>query len=545
MSTTKAVPAKVIKPGSRAAPATVVQAAALPFPDLVDLVVERIGVPADIYAVAATLESEGIRDLDARERFGSADVFDLAEDVFGAALQKVVEEQVIERDEPSILHGLKRFGHFYSRGVLFALPIVLQLTTVILVQVREDYTDAKATAVMIGSILSFFATGGFSQAIGRLGSTYTSRSAYHLTRRVVISVIVLGMLAALVTAGLWVIVAFTLEPFPQAVSMSALRYELLLSWLWLSLAVLYMLERRILVVAMVAIWLGVFSILLEFGGQSVETSQLVGYGVAAAIASVISVVELRRLEAGTPASARSERLPRWPVLFVGTAPYFVYGLLYFGLLFGDRVIGWSADPPDGFLFYFRRSYELGLDWAIVSLVLTVAALEYTIHELGALIEPTQKRFTGSRLREHNRAFMRFYLRQVALFAIVGTASGAATYAIVAKAHIFDGIPALHILVEDNETVRVFFIAVFAYGALAFGLMNAVVLFFLSRPRAPIFGLVAGGIATVVAGGIASRAIAPWGSAYGLLAGSIAFALVTGIATVRVVRRMDYFYYAAY
>lgn len=545
MTTTKAIPAQVVKPAVKAAPSKVVQAATLPFPELVDLVVERIGVPVDVYAVAATLESEGIRDLDARERFGSADVFDLAEDVFGVALQKIVEEQVPEKHAPSFWAGAKRFGHFYSRGVLFALPIVLQLTTVILVQVREDYTDAKATAVMLGSILSFFATGGFAQAIGRLGSTYTSRSAYHLTRRVVLSVIVLGLFATLAIAGIWIAVAFTLDPFPHAVSLSALRYELLLSWLWLSLAVLYMLERRLLIVAMVATWLGVFAVLLEFGGQSVETSQLVGYAVAAAIASVISLLELRRLEAGTPASARSERLPRWPVLFVGTAPYFVYGLLYFGLLFGDRVIGWSADPPPGFLFYFRRSYELGLDWAIVSLVLTVAALEYTIHELGALIEPTQKRFTGSRLREHNRAFVRFYLRQVVLFAIVGTASGGAVYGIVAKARIFDGIPALHILVEDKETVHVFLIAVFAYGALAFGLMNAVVLFFLSRPRAPIAGLVAGGIATIVVGGLASRLIAPWGSVYGLLAGTAAFALVTCIATVRVVRRMDYFYYAAY
>ena len=99
---TKAAPAQVARPAARPAPKRVVRAAALPFPELVDLVVERIGVPVDVYAVAATLESEGIRDLDARERFGSADVFDLAEDVYGAALQKVVETPV-EPDRKSVV----------------------------------------------------------------------------------------------------------------------------------------------------------------------------------------------------------------------------------------------------------------------------------------------------------------------------------------------------------------------------------------------------------------------------------------------------------
>ena len=544
MSTTIA-PAAATQAGARPVAVQAVQAASLPFPALVDLIVERLGVPVAIYAVAAALESEGIRDIDARERFGNADVFDLAEDVYGAALQQIVERPVERPETQRPWRSVLRFLHFYVRGVLFALPIVLQLVTIVLVQVRSEFTDGQATAVMLGSILSFCATGGFSQAIGRLGSTYSSRGAYHLTRIVVLRIIGLGLAASVAVAAIWLIVAFTLAPFPRSVALTAVEYELMLSWLWLSLSVLYMLERRTLVVSMVALWLGVFAALITLGGQSVEVSQLSGYGAAALVATVLARAQLRRLAAATPPAAHTERLPRRPILLAGTAPYFVYGILYFGLLFGDRLIGWSARPPGGFLVYFHRSYELGLDWALVSLVLTIAALEYTIHELSALLQPTQRRFTASRLLEHNGAFVRFYVRQVAVFVVVALLSGAATYAIVAQASVFDGIPAIHDLVTQRETVRVFLVAVVAYGLLAFGLMNAVVLFFLSRPRAPLWGLAAGLVATVVVGGVASRAIAPWTSCFGLLAGTAAFALATSVATVRVVRRMDYYYYAAY
>ena len=535
-------PATVPRPGPRPVVSEAVQAASLSFSELVDLIVARNGVPVDSYGVAAALESEGIRDVDARERFGSIDVFDLAEDVYGAALQKIVETPIVRPSELTAWSKLVRFLRFYARGVLFALPIVLQLTTVILVQVRTELTDAQATAVMLGSILSFAATGGFSQAIGRLGSTDKSRTAYHLTRIVVLRIISIGLLSSLALGALVAIVGFTLAPFPHSVVETALAYQLLLSWLWLSLSVLYMLERRTLVVAMVALWLGVFTLLITVAGTGVVVSQLAGYAVAALVATAIARVDLKRFAATTPPAARSETLPRWPILFVGTAPYFVYGILYFGLLFTDRIVGWSAGAPDGFLFYFHRRYELGLDWA---LVLTVAALESTIHEFGALLEPTQRRFTAARLREHNRAFFRFYLKQVAIFVAIALLSGFATYGIVARAGVLDHIPALHVLVEQRETVRVFQVAVLAYALLAFALMNAVVLFFLSRPKAPLWGLGLGLVATIVVGTVASRTIAPWTSCFGLLAGTGVFALITCFTTVRVVRRMDFFYYAAY
>lgn len=537
-------------PAGKRQPLEARSAATLEFHELVELVLERTGVPIDEFAVAAALESEGLRDMDATARFGNADVFDLAQDVYASALDRIARgeapDRLIEQDdieEPE--HPLRRFLRFYSRGLFFALPIVLQIGTVVGIRISHGFTDGEATAVMIGSILSFLATGGFSQAIGRLGSTYTSRNAFHLARHLVLRMIVFGMIAAVVFGVVWIVIQVTLHPFPLRIALIALEYHLVLSWLWLSLAVLYMLEKRILVVSMAALWLAIFAVLAGGFGLSVEVAQLPGYAAAATIAAVAGRRLLRRLELTTPASARQERLPRTPILIYGTVPYFIYGVLYFLLLFADRIIGWSTDPPHGYLFYFSRQYELGLDWALISLVLTVAVLEYTIHEFSSVVQPIQRRFTSASLRAHNRAFVLFYVRQVLLFALVAVVSGVGVYWAMRWLGAPGRLPRIGGLFSDWTTVHVFFVGVVAYTLLALGLMNAVILFFLSRPRAALIGLVVGLAAGVAVGYAASRAEDAWFSAFGLLTGTGAFALCTMVAGIRAVRNMDYYYYSAY
>ena len=541
-------PAATVTSAAATVVAAGVSAASLSIEELVELVLERTGEPIDAFGVAATLESEGLRDVDARERFARADVFDLADDVFGACLQRLAERPPALSDGPLVTHGeppVRRFFRFYGRGVFFALPILLQVATVVAIRLNHSFTDAEATGVMIGSILSFAATGGFSQAIGRLGTTYTSRFAYHLARDITLRLVRLGIVAAFVVGALWWVAALVFHPFPEEVALIGLGYHLVLSWLWLALSVLYMLERRLLVIGMVVVWLTVFGVLAAVVGVPIEVAQLVGYAAAATIATVVGRNELRRLVLQTPPLAEQERLPRTTVLVYMTAPYFVYGVLYFAMLFADRLIGWSAAPPPSYLVYFERSYELGLDWALVSLVLTVAMLEYTIHEFSAILQPVQRRYAAHSVREHNRFFQRFYRRQLVLFAGIALVSGVATYWAVDGLRSIGSLPAIDGFFASADTIKVFLVAVVAYTLLGFGLMNAVVLFFLSRPRGATRGLALGLVVTVVIGVAASRAFSQWTSAVGLLAGAAAFAAVTAVAAARVVRRMDYFYYSAY
>ena len=113
-----------------------------------------------------------------------------------------------------------------------------------------------------------------------------------------------------------------------------------------------------------------------------------------------------------PDKYKLSRLPR-PAVFVHIVkPFLAYGTLYFTFLFTDRMVGWTAsDAPLPLFLWFRTSYELGMDWALIALVFTIAVLEYTIHEFGRVIIPYQQFFLGAAYEEHNRHFTTFYRRQ--------------------------------------------------------------------------------------------------------------------------------------
>lgn len=100
--------------------------------ELVDFVIEQTGRPLDRWAVAATLESGGIRDVDARERYGRRDVFDLADDVYFRSLQVVSPD----RSPPERAVARRRraavFAGKYLTGGFFFIPLSLQLGSLLL-----------------------------------------------------------------------------------------------------------------------------------------------------------------------------------------------------------------------------------------------------------------------------------------------------------------------------------------------------------------------------------------------------------------------------
>lgn len=50
--------------------------------DLSSFVMQTIGMPVDLCAVAVLLETNGVRDTDVRAAFGKKDVFELADEIY-------------------------------------------------------------------------------------------------------------------------------------------------------------------------------------------------------------------------------------------------------------------------------------------------------------------------------------------------------------------------------------------------------------------------------------------------------------------------------
>lgn len=321
-------------------------------------------------------------------------------------------------------------------------------------------------------------------------------------------------------------------------------------------------ERRVAVLAVIVGWTALLFCLLDLTGLGIYAAQWSAIGLGIVASAVWGAIGLRRLAADTPKELERARLPRPRTLVALTAPFFIYGFLYFCLLFLDQLVAWSADGTPGFPIFFRRAYELGLNWALLSLLLTVALLDAVVHSFARLVIPTQKRFLARDVPRHNRFSERFYAKQLALFTLVALASGAVTYEGILLLRrleengtigtAFGGriLPSgpngpLEAFFADPITTKVFFWAALGYALLVWGLMNAAVLFYLSCPGLVLRALIPAIAVDLAVGLTLSRTTEYWTAVIGLAAGGLVFAFLTTRSAIHVLREFDYYYYYYY
>jgi hypothetical protein len=518
-----------------------------PVEDLVEGVFETIGAPVDAFGVAATLESHGLRDLDAAERYGRRDVFELAREVYVLARERrPVEATWAQRPHvPRV--PVRVFVGAYLQGAFSFLPLLLQVVFLTTLGYSQwgwvHFTLAQASTVALAAGLSMILTGAFVQVLGAIGPRFADAGKHILARRVVLGILAAGMACAGGAGGALVALAVATGLYSAHAMGVAIVYELLMSALWLLNGALYMLRRHhVMLISMVASTV-LTGLVLGFTRWGIYAAHWLGLalGVAIELAWVLAV--LGRRARGTSAEMRLARMTRRLLLAERSSPFAVYGLAYFGLLLLDRALAWSAGRHP-LPLWFNVPYELGLDIALFAAALGLAFLECTIHAFTRLAWPRQDRFSALSCDLHNRWFVGFYLRQLLAVAALVLAGAVAMVGLLSAAHGILHSPSLAHLYHDAVTRRVFAFGVLGYGLLALGIANCGLLFVLGRPWLPVRAVLAGVGADLLAGLLLSRMVGFSYAAGGLVAGAGVYAAVSGWYAARALRRADYYLYAA-
>lgn len=519
--------------------------------ELVDFVLDLAEIPMSWWAVAALLESRGLRDVDAIERYGKRSIFDLAQTVFDASMTALAEQEKEEAlpPPPSKLQLVKDFIRFYAKGTVFALPMAGQIAAILVLRYSLwawlDFSVMQASLVAIGTIGSFVVSGGLVQALGREGTFYKGQQNPILLERICI---VLGRLG-LIATGVVAVGAFvlnTLLPYFSAWEFAiAAMYFLLLTPLWLMLAVLYMLSDNVAILLSTLIGTGAVHIVMLLGG-GIHLGHAVGLVVATAAAVGWGWFRIKRMKKAAEKKHHLAKIPRPAVLSYIIEPFLIYGTLYFSLLFVDRVIGWSASEYRlPVVIWFRTAYELGMDWALLSLVFTFAVLEYTVNQFNRIIIPVQQSIEARKYEEHNRQFMRFYIRQNILLAVVGIASIFVTYFAVMQLARFDHVQEIRDFFASPITYFTYWSAAVGYLLLAFALLNGLFFFSLAKPRIVVRCIAWALVTDVVVGFVLSRAVSYEYAVFGLVAGCGVFAVLMFRRALTMFRNLDYYYYSAF
>lgn len=511
--------------------------------DLARMIVADTGAPIDAWAVAALLESRGIRDLDAREHYGDPDVFGLARRVHALA----PAGRAGGAPEAPAQRAALPVGRLLVRGGFFVASLVIQLVGLGLLGYTQwaslDFTRAQASTVAVAAAASFLVTAGFGGALGYLAPYFSEPRQFHLMRRVTLLVLALALAAIAAGALALALIGTYAVAWPAGSLRSGLVYYALFGGSTVGVSLLYVLRRYVAMLGTSAIGIVVAALAHEGFGASIEHAQWAGIAASVGLAVAVGLRGLARLAARTGGDARFARLPRPWTLVRLAAPHFAFSTLYFATVLADRLVSWSAgDHP--LPVWFQSHYELGLDWALVSVAAGLAFLEVTVAALARMLEDVQDEHAASDLRGHNRAFTRFWLRHAG--AALGLLLGGVLLT-VGGVQALDAV-GLHAVADrlaDPVTRRVFALTVTGYVLLGVGLANAIFLFSLVRPwtvvRASAVAL-AGGLVVGIA---LSRTHAYWWGAAGTTTSGLIFAGISAVAVWRTLRRADLHLYAAY
>ena len=515
------------------------------------IVLDRTGIPKDRWEIAAQLEVLGYRDTDARDRFGFDDVFAMADAIFDLFRRGVLQPKLEAKDDTPRPNRVLFFLRHYLEGFAVSLPMVLQGATMILwgygLWGAIDLDIRTGTAIALGFIASYVVTSGFSWAITRRGLFYYYQKEGALARWSVLRMWWIAVRFAVVLIIPALIINAIYGVLPGDLFWTALAYYGGLVFLWLNWSMIYLVRRTAWLLAVLALSIAIVAFTAGSLGWPIIAANLAGLAVADVLTFLVGLTALNRWArdgAGKPAMSP----PRLAVLVYTTGEVFLYGLLYSAFIFADRLIAWTATrgredfPP--YPFWLNARYELGMDVALIVVVLLAGIVEYMTQRMSYTLVPAQK---GTRTSSAGSFVQRFRSAD-RRDALLITASAVVSVAVAVI--VFDALRAfpddrLQASLRSTTTVFVFWVAAVSYGVFMIGLQSILAMMALSRADLAVRTLGTGLAVNVATGFLVSRSIHYSMAVAGLLAGSIVVAVLARRRLRSLLAELDYHYYAAY
>lgn len=510
------------------------------------LALEHDGPLHDTLHVTALLEKAGWSDRRASQEFGYDDLFAMAEEVYWQANARVTRSTTAGPDPYPWYRWIFMGLIYFLRGMIFAMPMIISVFAML--QLRYslwsyvDFDVERATGIAIGTIASFLVTGGFGQAIARRGLFYISMKEFALSRQTTMRFMIAGMMVSLLVAAAVLVINLLFPFFSWRLLSHAAPYYLFLCLLWLTITILYMMQREVLFTAITAA--GIATVWFLYGYKNwlpIQQAQMVGLGLSTVVSLAVALFLFSRAELRTDAGSGEVTLPRWSQVSLALLPFFVFGILYFSFLFLDRVMAWSVPAENHpYPIWFLGDYELGLDWAILTLVTPLGILELFINLFSKRVEYWQARTRGIHWPAFNLRFRRTYVVQVLLLIVLSSISAFVIWMVIAK---YNGFNLFGVTIYSaGVTDHVFRWSATAYVFVAVALLNCLMLFCLNVPWPAVRSVSWALLVNVVVGFLCSRFFHYSDAVFGLLAGSVVFAALSSRELIRYLTKLDYVLY---
>lgn len=518
--------------------------------DLADNVVATSTDPLDGLEITALLESKGINDAVARDLFGHADTFELAEAVLarvrsGATVPAMAPAVAIAGGGAATRRSILRD---YLRGPQSLLPVAVLLYMISAFRERGQWDENQVLVFSFGMTASMLATNCFVQAMSRRGAIFLSRGDLRAGKAFVgltlrVAALSVGILAVLFSFAMRMLTALSLEE-----TALFLGSFLALSGVWLLAGALALVGRAgwlvVGLAAGLAASLGLDSVLTPAVGPHFAIASVFGFLVASSV--LLEVVRRRLREDGTSAPIAAV-LPSTSFLVSEAGPYFYYGLLYMVLIGLPHALGWIGRlPSEVGRLAATSSLEVGLTVSLLPILLAAGVVEHAARRFWIEARDAQRQFSASSRLAFVQQVTAFYgAHGWRYLTILGALSGlvAAGYE-VAAANGF----VVAVLGDSMDTAAIRFAldtGLLGYWLLGWGLYNSLFTVSLGRPTPAIRALAAGIAALLLVGMplVVEASYLAAGPAF--IVGTFVFGLWSRFEVRTLLAAADYYYYASF
>lgn len=514
---------------------------------IVNEIVKSAQQPRDLYEVTALLESMGWTDEVVQEKFGFHDCFELGAEVFRIISFRGDQTQYQRGVEKIFKQPFLVEVRFFLRGIMFAMPMIISIASILYLRFSlwsyMDFTVDIATAIALGTILSFGVTGGFIQAVARRGMLYIGMGEYGMALRMTYNINRFGMVVSLLVAVLVVLVNLIFEFFPARMLTTMVMYYIFLSVMWLAITVLYTLREEIMFNLIIVGGIAILFVLKNILGLSVLVAQPISLLFSAFGSAFLAYARMRSKQKEMEAGVLTPALPRSSIVVYTIMEFFMYGIMFFMLLNVDRVMAWSTN--DAFMptiIWFRGEYELGLDWALFGIIIPMGLVELYVNRYSQWLVFYQNTTLAAESEFIVDQIRSRFVRERIVIGLWSTASLTVLYLFYRFILAMGILPAE--LQFNQITNFVFLLAAPGYVMLSIALLNSVYLFCLSQPAPVNRALMLALFIDIMVGFILSRTVAYHFAVFGFLAGMLFFMILTTRAVDKVFTRVDYAYYRA-
>lgn len=487
---------------------------------------------ADCWQATAVIESLGYTDGIIEKEFGFANALSLGKYVYEhyqPLLPKLLTPTPISLTK-QVWQEVIVFLDRYSRSFVYTLPliVVLLLGSKEFQEQIQLFPPQLASLFTLATLASLITSGGFVQMISRRGLFYLGLGEKQQARRVYLSLLYLGLITIIVCGFLGLLFGFYRNLFTDEYLIIGLIYYVLISLLWMLLAILS-LE---LTWGTQLILLGITSLFLFFRLR-VDLDSLVAQLLVMILALIFSIIILViKFRQTKIVIHQSVVLPRLSATIYLLTPYFSYGIFYFSFIFLDRLVaGWSISSATGLIFAIDSDYQKAMDLALLNFLLIVPLGEYLSYRFIRFWFELIKQKNPSQLKLCSQLLKSRYLAIALLTGMVFILS------VILTLMIF--IP---LQTDVNSTTTL--IGCIGYLFFVLALVNAIILFSLNQAKTVIKTFIPALIVNAVVGYSLANAIAIDNAAVGLLSGAIVLMVLSTKKVLAAIKQADYFYYLA-